>query len=171
MTIAESGLVFGPFHDAHCFYIEKSAVYLAVQNRVPMAEFLLLQPKAARPLRVWVVEAKKSSPQSGDFIRFHHFIDETRQKLTNGLTLGVAARLKRHVAAENELSPDFKSMDLATAEFRLVLVINGHKREWLPELQNALSKALHTVVRTWALGSMAVVVLNEEGARKHGLIS
>ena len=170
VTIAESGLVFGPYRDEHCFHVEKSATYQRVRDRVHMAEFLLLRPKEKRTHQIWVEAAKASSPRSGNPIRFDQFIDEIGQKLTNGLTLGVSARLKRHKAAETELSADFKSFDLATVEFRLVLVIKGHKPDWLPELQNALTAKLHALVRTWALGGMSIAVLNEEGARRHGLI-
>ena len=168
ITIAESGLTFGPYPDEHCFYVEKSATYQAVREHVHMAEFLLLRPREKKPHQIWVVEAKSSSPRGENPIRFGEFIGEIRQKLTNGLTLGIAARLKRHRVAEAELSPDFKSLDLANAEFRLVLVINGHRQEWLPELQNALNRELGATLKTW--GGMAVAVLNAEGARKHGLI-
>ena len=168
-TITESGLAFGPYADEQCFCIEKSQTYRQVQDKVHMAEFLLLQPRSNRPPRILVVEAKSSSPRTGDQTRFKQFIAEIQQKLLNGLTLGVASRLMRHQAAEAELPADFKALDLAIVEFRLVLIINGHKAAWLVDLQDALTRELHATVRTW--GKMAVVVLNEEGARRHGLIS
>lgn len=170
VIIAESGLSFGPFADGHCFNIEKSATYTRVQHRVPMAEFLLLQLRENRPSRILIVEAKSSSPRSGDATRFDQFIEEVRAKLTNGLALWVAAHLKRHKTADAELSAQFKSLDLAQTEFRLVLIIKDHQPQWLGELQDALRKKLHAVVKTWALGGDAVVVPNESGARKHGLV-
>ena len=101
---------------------------------------------------------------------FTEFIDEIRAKLTNGFLLGVAARLQRHSVAANELPHSFKALDLQLLGFRFVLVINGHKEEWLVPLQDALSLALKPVIKTWALPPTSVVVLNHEPAQRHGLI-
>jgi hypothetical protein len=165
----ESGMTFGPFPDGQCFYIEKSACYEKVQEGVQMAEFLLLKQQQQGPT-VWVVEAKSSSPRPETQPNFTEFIDEIRNKLTNGFLLAVAARLQRHPVAESELPDAFKTLDLKARGFRFVLVINGHKQEWLEPLQNALVQALKPVVKTWALPATSVAVLNHELAVKHGLI-
>ncbi len=93
-----------------------------------------------------------------------------RDKLTNAFLLTVAARLQRHPSAADELPDSFKTLDLQTLGFRFVLVINGHKQEWLEALQNALSQALKPLVKTWALPAISVAVLNHELAQQHGLI-
>ena len=51
-----------------------------------------------------------------------------------------------------------------------MLVINGHKQEWLAPLQSELSLVLKPIVKTWALPATSVVVLNHELAQKYGLI-
>lgn len=168
-AIIESGMTFGPYPDGQCFYIEKSACYKNVQEGVQMAEFLLLKQQE-KGLTVWVVEAKSSSPRPETQPNFAEFIDEIRSKLTNGFLLAVAARLGRHPATKNELSNDFKNLDLQAHGFRFVLVINGHKQEWLAPLQSALVQALKPVVKTWALPATSVAVLNHELAQQHGLI-
>lgn len=167
--ITESGMTFGPYPAGQCFYIEKSACYEKVQEGVQMAEFLLLKQQQQGPT-VWVVEAKSSSPRPETQPNFAEFIDEIRSKLTNGFLLAVAARLQRHPAAENELPDAFKTLNLRAQGFRFVLVINGHKQEWLVPLQSALVQALKPVVKTWALPATSVVVLNHELAQKYGLI-
>ena len=169
-AIIESGMTFGPYPTGQCFYIEKSECYSQVQEGVQMAEFLLLMQQQQGPT-VWVVEAKSSSPRPETQPNFAEFIDEIRTKLTNGFLLGVAARLQRHSAALEELPESFKTLNLQTLGFRFVLVINGHKREWLAPLQDALSLALKPVVKTWSLPAMSVVVLNHELAQEHDLIS
>ena len=116
------------------------------------------------------IEAKSSSPRPETQPNFAEFIDEIRTKLTNGFLLAVAARLQRHPAAENELPDALKTLDLKARGFRFVLVINGHKQEWLEPLQNALVQALKPVVKTWALPATSVAVLNHEMAQQHGLI-
>lgn len=168
-AIIESGMTFGPYLAGQCFYIEKSACYERVQEGVQMAEFLLLKQQQ-QGLTVWVVEAKSSSPRPETQPNFADFIDEIRTKLTNGFLLAVAARLQRHPAAENELPDAFKTLDLKARGFRFVLVINGHKQEWLEPLQSALVQALKPVVKTWGLPATSVAVLNHELAQKHGLI-
>jgi len=117
-----------------------------------------------------VVEAKSSSPRPETNPNFEDFIDEIREKLTNALSLGLAACLKRHKGTYAELPQPFKNLDLSSVDFRLILVINGHKETWLPPLQEALSKALLSTVKTWALSATAVAVINEELAKSSGLI-
>ncbi len=165
-AIIESGMTFGPYPAGQCFYIEKSACYEKVQEGVQMAEFLLLKEQGPT---VWVVEAKSSSPRPETQPNFAEFLDEIRTKLTNGFLLAVAARLQRHTAADDELPDTFKALDLRTLGFRFVLVINGHKQEWLAPLQSALAQALKPVVKTWALPATSVVVLNHELAQQYGL--
>lgn len=165
----ESGMTFGPYPAGQCFYIEKSKCYEKVQEGVQMAEFLLLKEQQQGPT-VWVVEAKSSSPRPETQPNFAEFIDEIRAKLTNGFLLAVAARLQRHPAAANELPDAFVTLDLKARGFRFVLVINGHKQEWLEPLQSALVQALKPVVKTWALPATSVAVLNHELAQQHGLI-
>ncbi|MGL4408846.1 hypothetical protein [Zoogloea sp.] len=168
-AIIESGMTFGPYPAGQCYYIEKSACYETVRDGVQMAEFLLLKQQQQGPT-VWVVEAKSSSPRPETQPNFAEFIDEIRTKLTNGFLLALAARLERHPAAANELPDAFKTLDLKARGFRFVLVINGHKQEWLDPLQNALVQALKPVVKTWALPATSVVVLNHELAQQYGLI-
>lgn len=169
-AITESGMTFGPYAEGECFYVEKSECYRLVKDGVQMAEFLLLRQRQGQAPVIWVVEAKSSTPKPETQPNFTEFIDEIRVKLTNGFLLGVAARLRRHSVAEDELSDSFKKVDLQSLGFRFVLVINGHKAEWLAPLQDALSLALKPVIKTWALPPTSVVVLNHESAQQHGLI-
>lgn len=171
ITITEPGVAFGPFDADSCYHVEKSDAYKAIIEGVMMAEFLLIRD-SGKGRRVWVVEAKSSSPQKAtDKERFAEFIGELRDKLLNGLSLGLAAILGRHLAAEGELPQSFRDLDLKQAEFRLVVVISGHKDEWLPDLDDALKLALHSTIKTWALGANSVAVLNDRMAKMHGLIA
>jgi hypothetical protein len=171
VSFDESGMTFGPYDEDYCFRVEVSETYRAIQYKVQMAEFLLLRTQVdARPF-VWIVEAKQSSPRPETQPNFNEFIVEIRDKLTNALTVGVASILERHPAADAELPNLFKALDLSTTEFRLVLIINGHRKAWLQPLQDALRSALHSTSQTWALSPNAVVVINHEDAKRFGLIS
>jgi hypothetical protein len=165
--IHESGMTFGPYPEGSCFYIEKSKTYQHIQDGVKIAEFLLLGSQDEST--VWVVEAKSSTPRPETQPNFDEFIIEIREKLTNALTLSIAACLKRH-STYAELPNSFQTLDLRTAKFRLILVVNGHQKEWLPPLQDALKRALQSTVKTWNLSPTSVVVLNDALARSQGLI-
>ncbi len=169
ISIPESGMVFGPFPQEDCFYIEKSALYHNLQGGVKMAEFALLRQNQAVPV-VWLVEAKSSSPRPENAYNFADFINEIRDKLINALSLLVNLRLQRHPQAFAELPSPFQAIELSQLQFRLVLVIRGHKPEWLPPLQDELRKVLKVDTKLWALGPNAVLVFNEEMAIRHGLI-
>lgn len=168
--IVESGMTFGPYADGRCFYIEKSNTYADIQQGVQMAEFLLLRIDNGKPPVLWVVEAKSSTPRPETQPNFDEFIAEIREKLVNAFSLGWASCLKRHQQAAAELPDPFKALDLSRAGVRFVLVINGHQEAWLPPIQEALKKALHSTVKTWCFAPTSVAVINEELARQHGLI-
>lgn len=163
-------MTFGPYLQGTCFRIEQSAAYRALQEGVPMAEFLLLRAQASPP-SVWIVEAKSSSPRPETQPAFDEFIGEIRDKLANALGLGIAAILKRHPLADEELPAAFQALDLTSTGFKLVLVIHGHQKKWLPPMQDALRRALRATTKTWALGPNTVAVINEAGAKWHRLIS
>ena len=162
-------MTFGPYPDGHCFRVEQSETYRAIQEGVQMAEFLLF--RTGYPPFIWIVEAKQSSPRPGNQLDFNMFIREIQDKLTNALSVGVASILKRHLTAATDLPDVFKDLNLGTVGFRLVLIVKGHQKAWLPPLQEALRNALHATTKTWALGPNAVVVINHEDAKLRDLIS
>lgn len=169
-AIVESGMAFGPYPEGHCFHIEKSKTYAGIQSNVKMAEFLWLRISNRKPPTLWVVEAKSSTPQHKTQPNFDEFIVEIREKLVNAFSLCWASCLERHPPAKAELPESFNNLNLRQCGVRFVLVINGHPESWLPPLQEALEKELHSTVKTWSLGPNSVVVLNEKGARHCGLI-
>lgn len=168
--ILESGMTFGPYPDGRCFYIEKSNTYADIQKGVQIAEFLLLHINKGKPPVLLVVEAKSSTPRPETQPNFDAFIADIREKLVNGFSLGWASCLKRHQQAEAELPELFKTLDLSQTEVRFVLVINGHQEAWLPPIQEALKKALHSTIKTWCFAPTSVAVINDQIARQHGLI-
>jgi len=127
VTIEESGMIFGPFSEEHLFHVEKSNIYHKLQNGLPIAEFLLIQPYKNSLL---VVEAKSSSPNPSNResqLHFDEFVTEISRKLINAFTLGLTLSLGRHADNIDELSNSFQDLDYASVTIILVLVINGHK--------------------------------------------
>lgn len=167
VTITESGMTFGPFLDEHCFYIEKSKVYNKLQSGLQIAEFLLIQPDKNSLL---VVEAKSSAPNptnKDSQTNFDNYITEIAEKLFNAFSLGLALCLERHVNNKDEVSNCFKQMSHNSVKVKLLLVINGHKDEWLIPLNEALQKKLRSVSKIWPL---EVITINEKTAKKYNLI-
>lgn len=169
ITIVESGMTFGPYPSDDCFEIESSSLYKQLGDGVKTAEFALLRRPANKPVAVWIVEAKRSTPQPGSRPNFDALIDAIRQKLCNALQLVFAARLGRHPGGLSELPEGFKTLTLLE-DWRLVLVIQGHAAQWLAPLNDALKNALRSVIRTFGLGPTAVAVLNDQMAPDLGLI-
>lgn len=170
--IIESGMTFGPYPDGHCFYIEKNQTlkeinkYAKEGEGVKVAEFLLLETKDNQ-VTVFIMEAKTTSPHPENS---SNYIDEIKEKLANSLALFVAIYLQRHPASNSELSDHFRQLELANVKFLLILVIKNSKEDWLIPVKDALQKALKPTVKIWNLAPTSVIVLNEEGARKHGLV-
>ena len=177
ITINESGMSFGPYAETHCFQIENSPLHDSVQPGVQIAEFLLIQDgEGKHPPKVLIIEAKSSTPNPKSPLpaaaeTFSAFIAEINDKLLNALTLGVTACIGRHAESGQVLPAAFTTLPLDKTIFRLILVVNGHKAEWLPPLQEALAQSLRITSRTWDLGAGSVLVLNDELARRRGLIA
>jgi hypothetical protein len=169
MTVSESGLNFGPFPEDNFFPLEQSELYRHIQQGVSICEFALIRPRQDGAI-VWLVEAKSSSPRPDKDVRFNEYIDEIRQKLSNALVLLLAALLDRHTQGRITLPCAFQALT-HREEFRLILVINGHPDAWLVPVQEALQVALKPLVRTFGLPGSAVIVLNEQGARRLGLVA
>lgn len=170
ITFSDSGMSFGPFDDAVFFYIEKSNTYANIQQDVKMAEFLLLKPSSSKK-HLLVVEAKSSSPNPNNEQDFSTFIDEIKAKFYNAFILSLSMIHNRHASIPSELPSAFKSLNLEKTNFRLVLIINGHKTEWLPPIQDILDLQLKPLIKTWSISGPAVLVLNELLAKEQSLIS
>lgn len=160
--IIESGMKFVIQRgDNSLFYLEESQTYKEIQEGVKMAEFLLLRPESR--YKMWIIEAKSSSPRPETQPNFNEFIQEITEKFANALTLFIANYLKRH-QNNNELSEELQNYPLDNVKFVFVLIIKGHEKPWLVPLQEALGNSLRALLKTWGQSSR-VIVLNDVMAR------
>ena len=165
--IPESGMEFGPYHEDQCFYIEKSQLYKSIKTGVQMAEFLFLKnDPSSRLLILDVVEAKSSSPQPGGQEKFDDFIRQIRDKFVNAFSLCWATCLERHPKFHRELPKRIREMDLSQVRVRFVLVIKGHRDDWLSPIHDELNKTMRPTLKTWGFSHDAVIVFNDEMARQ-----
>jgi hypothetical protein len=163
--ILESGMEF-KCSSQTCFPIEQHEPFKTLKTKIKIADFLLLRKNNSV---VWCVEAKSSSPQPGNKPRFNEFILEIKDKLLNTFSLYFAMRLKRH-PEKNDWPDAFMVPDVSNVSVQFVLIIAGHKAEWLPPLKDALYSALYPTGQMWNLGPNPVIVFNDDMARKCGLI-
>lgn len=160
---------FGPYPEGHCFHIENSPAYVAIQNGVKIAELILLKNRNNENSKLLIIEAKSSSPRQESAEDFKKYAEEIKSKLANGLLLLTSLQLSRHPNFNNELPEIFKKIDISTAQYSFVLIVNGHKKEWLPQLQEAISSALLPIIKIWNVTQPAVAVLNHELAEEKGI--
>lgn len=90
--------------------------------------------------------------------------------MIHGISLLLAILLNRHGSSEEILPESMRSVDLSRCKVRYILVINGHKEEWLPPIRDALRKSLRSMDTTWNFGPHTVVVLNDEKAAEYSFL-
>lgn len=161
MVIKESGMTFGDYPTETVFYIEQSDFYRHIGSGVLTVEFILKKPQ-----QLLFVEAKSSSPIPGNEMDFHDFIDEISNKFIHSLEM-FAAQLIKIRDEDRELPKMMKEVDYGEYEFVLMLVIKGHKREWLPPIANGLCRRLIPQKHIWKCN---ILVLNDEMARERKII-
>jgi len=163
--------MFGPYPDGHCFEIESSAILKKINDKakqgegVKIAEFLLLRTANGKS-SISIIEAKSSAPKNAD-----EYINDVQEKLSNSLSLFIAIYLQRHSKNNSELSDFFKQTELSNVNFILILALQNCEKSRLPPLQDKLKNALKKTARIWNINLNSVIVLNEAGAKKHGLIT
>lgn len=155
ITIEESGLIFGEYDEADVFHIEHTKLYKSCGGDVKSVEFALY-----KDANILFIEAKKSSPR-----KINKFISEICSEFIHSLEIYFAVILKRLHDKNHEMPANFYSLD--HAEITMILVINGHKREWLAPINYALQKALKRQIRVW---NLSVIAINHEQAYSYGLI-
>lgn len=168
--LEESNMKFGPFAEDELFILEKCSIYQMNSCGIQIAEFALVKPKKGNQ-GVYVIEAKSSSPKPGSEQNFDQYIKEIYTKFINSFYLITAVTLKRHKCQTGEVPTKLANLNLTIADFRFVLVINGHKDEWLPQIQDSLKSALIPFQKMWNCNPDFVAVINDQKARAKNWIS
>lgn len=158
--IKESGMRFGPLVKDDLFHLEKSDTYNNLSSQIKIAEFIYLKGET-----IFIFEAKSSSPQI-----LEEFVFEIRDKFLNSLMLFLSLRLNRF-DKNADLSRKYLQLSLQKFKVKFVLVINGHKKDWLPPIKDELSKKLKPLIQLLNLDPNPVIVLNDEMARTKNYIS
>lgn len=166
LIIEESGLSFGPFPPATIFHMEVAPLVSKMKPSVKMVEFVWSKGEGSGQQLIFV-EAKSSIPQGEE--KLAAYMEAIREKFSNAVSLLLAIGLGRHGNIHDDsVSASFKGASLATAKVKFVLVVKGVPKEYLPPFNEQLQKCCKALMRLFRVE--AVVVVNEMGARKIGLI-
>lgn len=199
ITIEESDMFFGLYSSDEIFDIEESNTHKGIrQEGVQTAEFLLFRTKKNKPT-VLIIEAKRTAPKVSntrinkfvktekekiksetDIARFidtlekqlkhDDFFNDIKGKFRDTLALFVAMRLNRHNESGDGLPLKFTQTNLSELCFEFVLIIKEQDPSWQQDLHNKVAKELNPILKIWNLSPTAVQVINEERAKKRGLI-
>jgi len=165
----ESGMFFvtSCLHD-EIFRIEKSRLYKSAGENLSTVDFVL-----KHDLRnIIFIEAKSSSPNplGKNPERFEIFIDRVSEKFIHSFNLYCAAILGRF-EKRSDLTDAFMKFSHAYVTFKFLLVINKHRKDWLPPIQEALHEAFRQKMSYYKkIWRIEPAVLNDEMARKYGFI-
>lgn len=170
LYVEESNMRFGPFKEDELILLEKCSVYQALSAGVAMAEFAITRPKNGKK-GVFVVEAKSSSPKPDSIVDYDQFVKDIYTKFINAFYLITAIVLKRHECQADEVPSKLASLKLAIADFRFILVINGHRDDWLHPIQDSLRSVLTPFQKMWKCNPDCIAVINDEMAKAHKWIS
>lgn len=156
----ESNMYF-EFPDEDFYYIEKSPLFEQVSGFCSCECIVKLGDK------VTLIEAKSSTPNPKNEKDFNEFINEIMMKFRDAMSLYNAVSL-RH---ENELiGQNLRRIDLKTATYQMILIIYGHKEEWLPPVLDALKSKVRYILKVWNVKDTSVMVLNEKYAMNRSII-
>lgn len=163
ITILESGLYFGEYDEDNLFYVEKSLLLKSLGENIKSVEFILMH----KNITILFIEAKSSSPKPHNEEDFDSFINDISEKFSHSINLYFSTILKRLNDKDNEMPSCFKDADYRTAKIKLILIINGHKIDWLDPIKDALTIKLRMEIKTWCLN---LTVMNHQLADEYGLL-
>ena len=162
IRVVESNMIF-EFEEKHIFQIENSNLHSNLGDGIKTVEFVV----SVKPDEILFVEAKSSSPQpkAENKERFDEFIDEISDKFIHSFNMYLTSVLKRNLV--DKIPDKLLNIELETAKFKFILIIKGHKIEWLQPLKDAFDRIMIDYNKIW---KSSVIIMNDEIAKEFKLI-
>ena len=162
IRVVESNMIF-EFEEKHIFKIENSNLHSSLGDGIKTVEFVV----SVKPDEILFVEAKSSSPQpkAENKERFDEFIDEISDKFIHSFNMYLTSVLKRNLV--DKIPDKLLNIELETAKFKFILIIKGHKIEWLQPLKDAFDRIMIDYNKIW---KSSVIIMNDEIAKEFKLI-
>ena len=162
IRVVESNMIF-EFEEKHIFQIKNSNLHSSLGDGIKTVEFVV----SVKPDEILFVEAKSSSPQpkAENKERFDEFIDEISDKFIHSFNMYLTSVLKRNLV--DKIPDKLLNIELETAKFKFILIIKGHKIEWLQPLKDAFDRIMIDYNKIW---KSSVIIMNDEIAKEFKLI-
>lgn len=164
MEFIESFMKFS-FADDDLFCIEKDPLVIETDGIKACECVVLINPNVA------LIEAKSSTPKPSNMEKFNDFLEDIRQKFSDSIRL--FSEMKSGCKGEEvrlRIPANLLSDTTSPSEYRIFLIVHGHRLDWLGELQETLRDILRDVVSEWNLKDSNVKAFNEETAMENHLI-
>lgn len=169
-SVEESGMTFGPYPNRNCYHIEKFVKdSLKPNHGMKIVEFIVVHNE-----KLCLIEAKTTQPNPKSSKDHEDSIEDIRQKFFNALMLCIAAGAGRMPKMRKECEPMLNGV--ATADFRMVLIIKKCQEDWVLGIRESLLKLFNSSAfigmfrSVGLLPDQALIVYNEDQARGKGLI-
>ncbi|QSR36424.1 hypothetical protein CFI10_15835 [Marinobacterium iners] len=164
VSIAESGVTFGPYNEDDLFHIERWVKHSKLDEKgISSVEFIL--HRHGKTPKVLLVEAKSTVPRE-----HKKFYAEIEKKFVDSLTLWVSL-IHNRLESDGELLGSNLSQQSAFAlPLSLLLVIPELPDEFLQQANDAFRKKMTHARHLWGLEYNSIFVLNKRLARQQGLI-
>ena len=121
--------------------------------------------------RIALIEAKASVPNDKNVERLSSLFADISKKFADSLELFSDMKSKRYgEEAFMRLPVKLRFSKLGYDQYHIVLIIHGHRLEWLTGLLDALKYELRSVVKQWNLKDSNVKVYNDEFAKEYNFI-
>lgn len=160
----ETELTFGKFHKDCFFPIEISRLF--TKSKLPKGsktvECLLIR----QGKHLWLLEAKKSCPNSESVDPFKEYIEEICSKFLHSFQLFLGAKANAYSFQDGETPRRFKEYDF-NGKIVFALVIKNAEFEWLRGIQNAIEYELRILIRFWKI---EIRIFNETTAHDNAKI-
>ncbi|WP_045217644.1 hypothetical protein [Desulfonatronovibrio magnus] len=159
----ESGMSF-VFDDQSVFLPER-VPFLERFQHVKACDFVSLYHKKSRKILLFI-EAKSSAPYQPEPLK--SYLNSIYSQFWHSLFFYISLVFDRHENAAAGLPDKLKQKQNLKKPIMCVLVVRSHKKEWLQPLQEGLRKEMLSMKKVFA--QLDIVVTNEQGARKYGLV-
>ncbi|MEM7129400.1 MAG: hypothetical protein AAF702_23915 [Chloroflexota bacterium] len=161
LILCESGLRF-TLEQNKTFLPEQEPFYksLSAKVSIKICDIVYLNPTN----ELLLIELKSSSPRESQ-----EFVQEIKQKFVDTLLLYIGTVFNRKNTPSASLPPTLNEPSSLQKKIRLVLIVKGHKRAWLPPLHDSLRKECRALEKLFSLEETQVY--NQQlASQKLGLI-
>lgn len=160
-TFKESKMTFN-FPDSDFYHIEKSPLHGLVDC------FKVCECIVKFRDKVTLIEAKSSTPNPKNKEDFDEFIFDIMSKFRDTMAFYNAVVLRHD---EEPVGTELKNIGLKTADYQMILIVHGHKEEWLPPVMDALKSEIRHLLIVWKIKDTSVKVINETIAKDWNIIT